>query len=72
MGRTVCTQRRRRSSVPIGDRLSLSAPDLRANGPVAGVGITPPPGFDEGASYAGAFAPGEPAWTDGWTAYPLN
>lgn len=54
------------------DRLSLSAPDLRARGPVDEVGITPPPGFDEGASYAGAFAPGEPAWTDGWTAFPAN
>ncbi len=56
----------------ITDRLSLAAPDLRASGPIDGVGITPPPGFDEGASHAGAFAPGEAAWTDGWTAFPVR
>jgi serine/threonine protein kinase len=33
-------------------------------------GIAPPPGFDESARYLGAFAPDEPAWTEGWTAYP--
>ncbi len=52
------------------DRLSLTSPDLRASAVVDDVGISPPPGFDEGADHAGAFAPGEPAWTDGWTAYP--
>ncbi|HEY0705429.1 MAG TPA: hypothetical protein VGG33_01455 [Polyangia bacterium] len=27
---------------------------------------------DVTATYAGAFAPGAPAWTEGWTAYPTN
>ena len=30
----------------------------------------PPDGFDQTAIYLGAFSPGNPAWTEGWTAYP--
>jgi len=46
----------------------LTAPDLRAS--AAGKGIAPPPGFDEGADYIGAFDPDADPWTDGWAAYP--
>lgn len=35
-------------------------------------GIAPPPGFDESATYLGAFAPDATSWTQGWTAYPEN
>jgi hypothetical protein len=40
----------------------------------AGVGgqATPAGVPDVSATYAGAFAPGAAAWTDGWTAYPVN
>ncbi len=30
----------------------------------------PPEGFDPTAVYLGALSPGNPAWTEGWTAYP--
>jgi hypothetical protein len=30
----------------------------------------PPEGFDTTAVYLGALSPGNPAWTEGWTAYP--
>jgi hypothetical protein len=41
---------------------------------VGGSPATPPTGFefDESASYIGAFEPGAPDWTLGWTAYPEN
>jgi hypothetical protein len=42
--------------------------DPRPAGAGADCGITPKlPGFDRAATYRGAFAPGEPLWTDGWT-----
>ena len=34
---------------------------------------TPPAGFDQTATYAGAVAPGDPEpWYTGWTAFPAN
>jgi hypothetical protein len=36
-------------------------------------GVPAPAGVaDVTATYAGAFAPGVPAWTEGWTAFPIN
>lgn len=41
---------------------------------VSGIGTTPPTTadsfFDESATYLGAFAPGIPSWTNGWTSFP--
>ncbi|WAS91689.1 hypothetical protein [Nannocystis punicea] len=52
------------------DPFNREAPDLRP-GPIAREGVLmPPPEFDEGALYAGAFAPDGEPWTAGWTAFP--
>lgn len=51
---------------------NLQAPDLRPGVIVRDVAIVPPPEFDEGATYAGAFAPEGDPWTVGWTAFPRN
>ncbi len=56
------------------DPFNLASPGwVPSNTAVVGdVGRAPPPGFDEGASYAGAFAPNQPAWTTGWTDFSAN
>jgi hypothetical protein len=42
--------------------------DPRPLGPGADCGVTPKlPGLDRAATYRGAFLPGLPLWTDGWT-----
>jgi len=42
--------------------------DPRPAGAGANCGITPRlPGLDRAATYRGAFPPGQPLWTDGWT-----
>lgn len=55
-------------------RHSLAGPDLvplSASAAADGVARAPQDEFwDEGARYLGAFAPGEQAWTRGWTAFP--
>lgn len=57
----------------INNAFNLSAPGwVPAADAVKDIGLAPPPGFDEGANYPGAFAPGQTPWTDGWTAYPEN
>ncbi|MCB9506584.1 MAG: hypothetical protein H6700_10255 [Myxococcales bacterium] len=55
----------------LGDSTSRTAPNLvpAASSP-AELGATPPAPFDVTAKYYGAFAPGAPAWTTGWTAFP--
>ncbi|HEY0714457.1 MAG TPA: hypothetical protein VGF45_17365 [Polyangia bacterium] len=55
-----------------GDLSTAAVPNyVPSNAAIAGqpapVGVA-----DVTASYAGAFAPGAPAWTEGWTAYPAN
>ncbi len=56
----------------LADPFNLDAPDLRPDVVARDTAIAPSPEFDEGATYAGAFAPeGEP-WTAGWTAFPRS
>ncbi|MBH23051.1 MAG: hypothetical protein CMH57_01060 [Myxococcales bacterium] len=57
----------------IPDPYNLVAPGWVPQADATVPGIAPPPGFDEGADYLGAFEPGaDTLWTDGWTAYPEN
>ena len=52
------------------DPFNLAAPDFRpAPGSPLTAGFASPPadGFFSSVGYIGAFAPGEPQWTDGWT-----
>ena len=32
----------------------------------------PPVTMDQSGDFMGAFKPGDPAWSDGWTAFPAN
>jgi hypothetical protein len=59
--------------VAAGDLSTATAPNYVPTN-AAGVGGQPAPAgvADVAATYAGAFAPGAAAWTDGWTAYPVN
>lgn len=54
------------------DPFNLTNPDWvpPLNSPASMDAVKPPQGFDESAQFLGAFAPGQPAWTLGWTAYP--
>ena len=57
-----------------GGDLSTAAAPVYVPTNAAGVAgqATPAGVADVAATYAGAFAPGAPAWTDGWTAFPAN
>lgn len=55
------------------DAFNLTAPGwVPSASVVTEAAVAPPPGFDEGARYCGAFAPNQPAWTTGWTDYSAN
>lgn len=56
----------------LADPFALDGPDLRPGEVVRTGAIAPPPEFDEGASYAGAFSPAGEPWTAGWTAFPRD
>jgi hypothetical protein len=56
------------------DAANVTAPNLvpPANSPAATGGATPPAGLDTSATYIGAFQPGGPDWSAGWTSFPEN
>jgi hypothetical protein len=60
----------------LADAYNLTAPGWvpAADSAAATGGATPPSDgwFDASATYVGAFKPGAPDWTAGWTAYPAN
>jgi hypothetical protein len=55
-----------------GDLSTATAPVYVPTNAAVAPQATPAGVADVTATYAGAFAPGAAAWTDGWTAFPIN